>query len=302
MNSSPEKTSPTGSNFLRLVMLLLIWFIIPGVVAEAQYFGRNKPSYRKFEFDVVQTPNFELYHYMKNDSLLKSISCWSENWYSMHQTIFRDTFLTRNPLIFYTTHADFQQTNTISSLIGTGTGGVTESLKNRVIMPVASSLAQTDHTLGHELVHAFQYNLFLNPDTMRKLSINNVPLWMIEGMAEYLSIGSVDPNTSIWMRDAILSNDFPTLKQLSTDSRYFPYRWGQSFWAMAGKTWGDTIIMPLLKKTAELGVNEAVKKVLGYEESTISALWRLASRNTIKIPEGKATSCRKDGSFKSKCR
>jgi len=291
MNSSPEKTSPTGSSYLRPVMLLLLWIIIPGVVAEAQYFGRNKPSYRKFEYDVVQTPNFELYHYMKNDSLLKSISRWSENWYSMHQAIFRDTFLTRNPLIFYTTHADFQQTNTISSLIGTGTGGVTESLKNRVIMPVASSLAQTDHTLGHELVHAFQYNLFLNPDTMRKLSINNVPLWMIEGMAEYLSIGSVDPNTSIWMRDAILSNDFPTLKQLSTDSRYFPYRWGQSFWAMAGKTWGDTIIMPLLKKTAELGFNEAAKKVLGHEESTISALWKLASEEHYKkYLEGKSDS------------
>ena len=59
----------------------------------------------------------------------------------------------KNPLIFYNTHGDFQQTNTISSLIGTGTGGVTESLNNRVIMPVAPSLAQTDHTLVHELVH-----------------------------------------------------------------------------------------------------------------------------------------------------
>ena len=75
---------------------------------------------------------------------------------------------------------------------------------------------------------------------------------MIEGMAEYLSIGSVDPHTSMWMRDAILSNDFPTLKQLSTDSKYFPYRYGQAFWAWAGKTWGDTIIIPLLEKLPNL--------------------------------------------------
>jgi len=270
-------------------LLFLAWVILPGLVAEAQYFGRNKPGYRKFEFDVVRTPNFELYHYLKNDSLVKSISQWSENWHQMHQAIFRDTFMTRNPVIFYSTHADFQQTNTISSLIGTGTGGVTESLKNRVIMPVASSLAQTDHTLGHELVHAFQYNLFLNPDTMRKLSLNNVPLWMIEGMAEYFSIGSVDPHTSMWMRDAILSNDFPTIKKLSTDSRYFPYRYGQSFWAMAGKTWGDTIIIPLLKKTGELGFNEASKEILGLEENNLSALWRLATEEHYKkYLEGKS--------------
>lgn len=282
MDALSENTGPFSRKRIRFALFILVWISIPGVVAEAQYFGRNKPGYRKFEFDVVQTPNFELYHYLKNDSLVGSLSQWSENWHNMHQAIFKDTFLTRNPVIFYNTHADFQQTNTISSLIGTGTGGVTESLKNRVIMPVASSLAQTDHTLGHELVHAFQYNLFLNPDTMRKLSINNVPLWMIEGMAEYLSIGSVDPHTSMWMRDAILSNDFPTIKMLSTDSRYFPYRYGQSFWAMAGKTWGDTIIIPLLKKTGELGFNEAAKKVLGYEESTLSALWKLATEEHYK--------------------
>lgn len=291
MDSSYKKSGPSGVSYMRLAMLILTLIIIPGVIAEAQYFGRNKPGYRKFEFDVVQTPNFEIYHYLKNDSLVRSISEWSENWYSMHHAIFRDTFLTRNPVIFYTTHADFQQTNTISSLIGTGTGGVTESLKNRVIMPFASSLAQTDHTLGHELVHAFQYNLFLNPDTLKRLSLNSVPLWMIEGMAEYLSIGSVDPNTSMWMRDAILSNDFPTLKQLSSESRYFPYRWGQSFWAMAGKTWGDTIIKPLLEKTAEVGFSDATKKILGHEESTLSALWRLATEEHYKkYLEGKSDS------------
>ena len=198
------------------------------LTSEAQYFGRNKPGYRPFKFEVRQTPNFEIYHYLKNDSLLNTLSVWSETWYNMHQKTFRDTFKIKNPVIFYNSHPDFQQTNTISDLIGSGTGGVTESLKNRVIMPVAASLAQTDHTLGHELVHAFQYNLLLNRDSSKNLSIKNVPLWMIEGMAEYLSLGSVDPHTAMWMRDALLNNDFPTLKQLSGSSKYFPYRYGHS--------------------------------------------------------------------------
>ena len=93
MDSSSEKSGLSGVSYSHLAMLLLTWIILPGVVAEAQYFGRNKPRYRKFEFDVIQTPNFELYHYLKNDSLIKSISDWSENWYSMHHAIFRDTFL-----------------------------------------------------------------------------------------------------------------------------------------------------------------------------------------------------------------
>ena len=34
---------------------------------------------------------------------------------------------------------------------------MTESFKRRVVLPFAGSLAETDHVLGHELVHAFQY-------------------------------------------------------------------------------------------------------------------------------------------------
>ena len=244
--------------------------------ASGQYFGRNKPGYRSFEFDVLQTPHFEIYHYLKNDSLINSLSHWSENWYKIHQKIFRDTFNLKNPVVFYSNHADFQQTNTISGEIGVGTGGVTESLKNRVIMPIAPTLSQTDHTLGHELVHAFQYHLFLQRDTFKNSSINNIPLWMIEGMAEYLSIGSVDPNTSMWMRDALLNNDFPTLRKLSTDPKYFPYRYGQAFWAMIGKTWGDTVIIPLLQRTARVGFDKAAESLLGYDEKTLSGMWKSA--------------------------
>jgi hypothetical protein len=31
--------------------------------------------------------------------------------------------------------------------------------KRRVILPFAGGLAETDHVLGHELVHAFQYDI-----------------------------------------------------------------------------------------------------------------------------------------------
>jgi len=262
---------------IRLVWVMLVAGLVIITDADAQYFGRNKPGYSTFSFDVLQTPNFEIYNYMEDDSLLKTISQWSEEWYTIHQGFFRDTFKVKNPVIFYNTHADFQQTNTINSLIGTGTGGVTESLKNRVIMPLAPSLAQTDHTLGHELVHAFQYNMFLRRDTASKASLSNIPLWMIEGMAEYFSLGSVDPNTSMWMRDALISNDFPTIRQLSTDSKYFPYRYGQAFMALAGKTWGDSLLVPLLMKTGELGFSKAADSILGYDEKTLSGMWKSAT-------------------------
>lgn len=278
------------------IRLTLILFLVHlTALIQAQYFGRNKPGYKKFDYRVVQTPNFELYHYLEDDSLLKDYLSWAEEWYSMHQVIFRDTFEKKNPLILYNTHADFQQTNAVSSLIGTGTGGVTEGLKNRVVMPFSKTLSQTDHVLGHELVHAFQFNKLLTSDTSKNYSVNNLPLWMIEGMAEYLSIGSVDPNTAMWMRDAVINDDFPTLEQLTRDPKYFPYRYGHAFWAMVGKTWGDTVIMPLFEKTAEYQYERAIDSVLGISSSTLSSLWESATRThfegylekTSRLPAGK---------------
>ena len=74
----------------------------------------------------------------------------------------------------------------LSGEIGEGTGGVTESAKRRVILPFAGGLAETDHVLGHELVHAFQYDLAAQTDLQGRPvgpGLQALPLWFIEGMA-----------------------------------------------------------------------------------------------------------------------
>ncbi len=256
-----------------LVFFLL--FFIP-LLVKSQYFGRNKPAYSVFDYKVYQTPNFDIYHYLTNDSVLNNLANRAEEWYKHHQEIFRDTIHERNPIIFYQNHADFQQTNAVSGMMEESTGGVTEALKQRVVLPITPSLGKTDHVLGHELVHAFQFNALINDDSLKLSNLNNLPLWMMEGMAEYLSIGSVDPHTAMWMRDAVLKNDIPTLKDMTRSNKYFPYRYGQALLAMIGKTWGDSVIVPLFRETAIKGYDKAVKSVLDIDEKKLSELWRTA--------------------------
>jgi hypothetical protein len=230
-------------------VILVVFLLLTGGDLMAQGFGRTKPGYKTFDFKVFQTPNFEIYHYFEDDSVLHEIAHMSEKWYYRHARALGDTIRKRNPLIIYENHPDFQQTTAVSSMIGIGTGGVTESLKNRVIMPVLETNAQTDHVLGHELVHAFQFNQLMGQDTLNNnFSMRNLHLWIVEGMAEYLSIGSVDANTAMWMRDAIINDDFPSLRDLSTSYKYFPYRYGHAFWAFVARTWGDTIITRCSRK------------------------------------------------------
>lgn len=240
---------------------------------QAQYFGRNKPNYENFDFKVLQSPHFELYHYLDNDAYINSFVAQAEEWYEQHQYVLEDTILEKNPFILYADHADFQQTNAISGSIGVGTGGVTEAFKNRVIMPIAMSNQQTHHVLGHELVHAFQYNMILNGDSTSLRNLANLPLWMVEGLAEYLSIGSVDAHTAMWMRDAVLHDDFPTLKELN-NPRYFPYRYGQMFWVFVTGLKGDDIIAPFFLETAKYGFDVACRRVIGMTSEDLSKLWK----------------------------
>src|SRR5690625_5618245 len=132
----------------------------------------------------------------------------------MQHVVFLDTFSQRNPFILYNDHGDFQQTRTVSGEISIGTGGLTEAFKNRVVLPIAMTNQQTFHVIGHELVHAFQYHIVLGGDSTGLNNLANLPLFLVEGLAEYMSIGSNDPQTAMWMRDAIQEGNIPSLRNL----------------------------------------------------------------------------------------
>lgn len=251
--------------------------------ADAQYFGQNKVRYKNLKFKVYQTPHFQIYYYLKNDSVMKSFAQEAELWYTIHQQVFQDTFRKPNPIILYANHPDFEQTTAISGEIGIGTGGVTEGLKNRVIMPLMETNQTTRHVIGHELVHAFQYHALLGDGAKGNLeSLNNLPLWMIEGMAEYLSLGKKDAYTAMWMRDAYLNKDIPTLRDLTTSNKYFPYRYGEAFWSFIGSTYGDSVIVPFFKNTARFGLDYGIRRTFGYDEKTLSSLWKNSIESTYK--------------------
>ena len=263
--------------------------------ANAQYFGQNKVRYKNLKFKVYRTPHFEIYYYIKNDSLIKRFAQESELWYTIHQQVFRDTFKKPNPIILYADHPDFQQTTAIDGDIGVGTGGVTEGLKNRVVMPIMETNQTTRHVIGHELVHAFQYHMLLGRDSAIYGNIGNMPLWMIEGMAEYLSLGKKDAYTAMWMRDAYLNKNIPTIRDLTETNKYFPYRYGEAFWSFVGSTYGDTVIVPFFKNTARFGLEYGIRRTFGYDDKTLSNLWknsvetayRPLLKDTVQKPVGK---------------
>ena len=244
----------------------------------AQQFGRNKVQYDQFQFRSFQTPHFEFYYYPEEKRAVEDAARMGERWYRRHSRTFLREFHQRKPIIFYANDADFQQTNVIGGAIGQGVGGVTESLKERVVMPLTGIYKETDHVLGHELVHSFQYDIALSRGDSSRFALQLLPLWLVEGMAEYLSVGREDAHTAMWMRDAALRDDLPTIEDLTRSNKYFPYRYGQAYLAYIGGKYGDAAVTSLFKLGGRVGVDSSMVYTIGITADSLSVEWAQAIR------------------------
>jgi hypothetical protein len=262
----------------RIPLLALLSLVIaPVSLASAQYFGRNKVQYEKFDWKILRSDHFDNFFYPPESLIVQDAGRMAERWYTRHSDTFRHAF-DRKSLIFYADHPDFEQTNVIGEQLGEETGGVTEGLRTRVIMPFTGIYSDNDHVLGHELVHVFQYNIAEGAPGGGLARLNALPGWLIEGMAEYFSLGRQDPLTAMWMRDAVMRNKFPTIKQLTTDPRFFPYRYGQALWAYVGGKWGDRAIVDVYRTSLRVGWDAALVRVLGINDDSLSKEWAAANR------------------------
>src|SRR6185503_21129453 len=215
-NGSRRAASRVCSAIMRRAAAVLVVAALSAPAA-AQGFGRNKVRWERFDFHVLRTSHFDLHYYPEEEDAVRDAAAMAERWNDRLSRVLAHTLSERKPILLYADAPDFQQTNATFGFLEEGTGGFTEPLLDRVVLPLTGSAAQNDHVLGHELVHAFQFDLASSlQQPGRPPAMANTPLWFIEGMAEYLSLGRDDPNTAMWIRDAVFTGDLPSQEKLSS--------------------------------------------------------------------------------------
>ncbi|MBD3317189.1 MAG: peptidase S9, partial [Chitinivibrionales bacterium] len=173
-----------GSRGSRIWPMMVAVLCMGATELMGQYFGRNKVQYEQFDFKETQTPHFRVFHYTTEGPAIRDAVKMLERWHERQAAVFGDSLGPNQPVVIYANHADFQQTNISGGLIPQGTGGFTESRANRIVLPLTGVYADNDHVLGHELTHAFHYRIM--KESRRKMrGGRGIPLWFIEGMAEY---------------------------------------------------------------------------------------------------------------------
>jgi len=105
----------------------------------------------------MATDHFDLYYYGANP-LVWTAAFWVEEAYNELEQKFNYTLDHRVPLVLYSSHIHFQQTNVLPMRIPEGIGGFFELIKGRVVLPFNGNLHDFRHVLRHELVHVFMQN------------------------------------------------------------------------------------------------------------------------------------------------
>ncbi len=148
---------------IRKKTVLYIWILLIALIGgfssegNAQLnarFGKNKVHYKDFEWAVLQTRHFKIYFYHGEEQLARNAEKMAERAYQYLSLVFQHTFSKKIPLIIYASSDDFQQTEVVHGFLGEGIGGVTETLKGRIVIPFLGSYRGFNH-VRHFAAHQY---------------------------------------------------------------------------------------------------------------------------------------------------
>ena len=261
------------SKIFQYILFLLIFFA--SAVRGQYYFGRNKIQYNRFQWQILKTKHFDIYFYPEMESLAEIGAYFAEESYKYLQDKFNHNILRRIPLVFYSSHFHFEETNTLPYLIPPGVGGFFEFVKGRVVVPSDGSLSQFRKIIRHELVHVFHRSYIVSMHKNQRLyQLRYTPLWFTEGLAEYWSEGwSTDAEMII--RDGILNNTIVPIDQMGQIwGTYLMYKEGQSILKFIAEKYGEEKIRHLMQNLwKHERFSEVMKITIGKDYKALSEEW-----------------------------
>ena len=194
------------------VLLMLALAGAPGL-ALAQtgyipYFGKNQIRYDKFDWHTYQTEHFEIYYYPEIEPHLERIAGYAESAYQHVSSELKHDLSMKLPLILFSTASEFWQQNVIPGQAQEGVGAFAEPGRYRIVMPIDEPPDLLYRLIVHELTHQFQFDI-IPTGLIRR----NMPLWVFEGMSDYMT-GYWRPLDIMTVRDAAVSDIVPKMSEM----------------------------------------------------------------------------------------
>ncbi len=202
----------------------------------ATEYGRNKITGTDQEWWVIHSPHFDVYFEEGTENVAESTAVIAEREVRLLSDTFDYLPSEPIPVIVYRSPARFRQTTLLPDDLGEGVGGFTEYYKGRIAVPFEGIWSDYRHVLAHELNHAYIYDMMYRRE-LTDIIRSRAPLWVMEGLAEYTSIGW-DTASEVEFRDMVISNSIATVGQLNRRQDYLVYREGQAIYHFMEERYG----------------------------------------------------------------
>jgi len=203
------------------------------------YFGENKIAYDKFDWQTYKTTHFTIYFYTREQVTLNKVASYAESAYDDVSRQLNYQIPKSINLIFYASHSDFEQTNTLLNFIPEGVGAFALPSRNRMVLPVDVPDEKLQQLIQHELTHVFQFEILFGGNFLRAAT-TNAPQWFMEGMASYFG-NDEDNKDRMVLRDAVLSDQVPEIAQRGIEG-FFAYRFGHAVFDFISAEWGKDAV------------------------------------------------------------
>jgi len=257
---------------MKKVILFVLILIVSASSLHATYFGKNKTNVPDMEWSIMRTTHFDVYFESGLEIVAQITTVIVENAYYRFQKLFEASLPTKIPILIYSSHNEFEETNTIFQILGEGIGGFTEFIKNRVVVPFDGDYKTFESTLVHELCHVYMYYL-LQGGSLKNIAqgiFYSLPFWFSEGLPEW-STQHGSAENEMFIRDLVINEDLIPLEFVGG---YYAYREGESFLLFLEEQFGtDSIIELLYNFKIYKSVDEAAKKTFGFSIENLEKQW-----------------------------
>ena len=138
------------------------------------------------------------------------------------------------PLILFKTQSEFQQNNIAGGELPEGVLAFAEPERNRMVLPIDEPPDQLYRLITHELTHVFEFDII-----PRGIIGADLPLWMDEGLANYMA-GYWNVLDLMQVRDAAITDNVPKMSEFETQplSGRLPYSLGHATFEFIESKWG----------------------------------------------------------------
>lgn len=257
-----------------------VFILIVAASAYPQSFGKNKVQYQNFDWKFIQSEHFDIYYYEGGRQLAEFTAEIAESSYVSLKEQFNYVLIKRVPIVVYNGHNDFEQTNVSNSMLTESVEGFTEIFKDRVVVQFRGNNADYRHLVHHELSHAVMLQVLYGGGVgsmVRGMARFQVPLWVMEGFAEYASIGW-DTESDMFIRDATINGYLPPISQMYG---FLNYKGGQSVLNYMADKYGEPKVSEFLSKMrAHRSVDQGLKKSIGMNAEDLTKKWHKHLRKT----------------------